>query len=1062
MSNLQPSYHELQKKVQELESQVDFYKSFASHASDWEMWFSVDNRLSFVSPSCKIITGYSANEFYQNPSLIFDIVYPLDLEQFVNYCDKGKQHLVDESYLLFRIKSKNGDLRWIEHTCNKVFDESGNFKGYWSSNRNVTEGKIIEAELKKTKEEAEENRRKLLEKNSEYLSITEELRRINEKLYHAKIKAEESNHSYISLFNTITEAICIQDEHGTFLDVNKGTEKMFGYSREEIIGKTQEFLLPSILEKTGILKKCFDKVHATGETQQLECLGLRKNGEVFPRDIVISRYKYLGNDALISVARDITKQKNAEKLLVRTKTHYRTLIQNAPDGIALISPDGKYKFASTSAKRIVGYDHNEPFDRIPGESTHPDDLPKVLSLIDDLIQTPLKTRQIQYRFRHKNGSWIWLESTFSNLLEEPSVEAIVVNFKDISARKFTEIALKEKELQMSTLIELTPDVVFFKDGNGKWLLINQAATRVFNLEGIDYKNKTDDEIKLLVPAREKELEHCKYSDGRAWEKKQPFRGEEIVWDKKEGLKYFDTIKVPLFNTDGTRKGLIIVGRDITENKIAEQERKKLSTAIDQSPVSIEITDLKWDIEYVNQRFIESTEYSYEEVIGENLRDLKLDEISRKEYMKIYETINSGKEWKDEVRSRKKSGKFFWESVSISPIHNFNGEMINCLIIKQDITEKKKLLDELIIAKEEAEKNEMYFRTIYEAQVDPVSITRLSDEKYVLINRGFTNAVGYKPEEIIGKTSADFDIWVNKSDRELMIKKLKKRGFVINFETKIRIKGGDIKIALMSLNIFNYQNEPHILAVSHDITSLKQIQGELIIAKEKAEESERLKSAFLANMSHEIRTPMNGIIGFLNLIDAAGISEKEKGDYLEIVNRSAERLLTTINDIVEVSKIEAKKTVISTSKVDIYQVMENQYKFFKPQADKKGLTFRFSPQSFNKLTKIQTDKYKLESILLNLLKNAIKFTTSGFIELGNYFEGSEIVIYIRDSGRGIPSNQKEAIFERFMQADYRLTRAYEGSGLGLAIAKAYTELLGGKIWVESKEGKESTFYFTLPY
>jgi hypothetical protein len=255
----------------------------------------------------------------------------------------------------------------------------------------------------------------------------------------------------------------------------------------------------------------------------------------------------------------------------------------------------------------------------------------------------------------------------------------------------------------------------------------------------------------------------------------------------------------------------------------------------------------------------------------------------------------------------------------------------------------------------------------------------------------------------------------------------------------------------------------------DITRQKEVEQklqkqneELQAAKEKAEESDRLKSAFLANMSHEIRTPMNGILGFVNLLDNPNLSQLEREKYQTVISQSSQRLLNTINDLIDISKIESGQVKISHSKTPVNEILKELYDFFKPEAETKGLTFH----SFSTLKEgedlIITDTTKLHSILTNLIKNAIKFTEKGDITFGCRRKEKAIEFFVRDTGIGIPQNRLQAVFNRFEQADMSTTRNYEGSGLGLSIAKAYVEMLGGTISVSSKEKQGTTFRFTLPY
>ncbi len=247
---------------------------------------------------------------------------------------------------------------------------------------------------------------------------------------------------------------------------------------------------------------------------------------------------------------------------------------------------------------------------------------------------------------------------------------------------------------------------------------------------------------------------------------------------------------------------------------------------------------------------------------------------------------------------------------------------------------------------------------------------------------------------------------------------------------------------------------------------KQSQNELIAAKEKAEESERLKSAFLANMSHEIRTPMNGILGFAGLLKEPKLSGEEQQEYIGIIEKSGVRMLNIINDIISISKVESGQMKMAVSETNINSQIGYIYTFFRPEALQKGIQLSYNNSLSEKEAIILTDKEKIYAILTNLINNALKFTESGAIEFGyvlkNVAEKPEMEFFVKDTGLGIRLEQQEFIFERFRQGNEMLNRNYEGAGLGLSISKAYVEMLGGKIWVESGEGQGSVFYFTIPY
>ncbi|MCK9452004.1 MAG: ATP-binding protein [Bacteroidales bacterium] len=236
--------------------------------------------------------------------------------------------------------------------------------------------------------------------------------------------------------------------------------------------------------------------------------------------------------------------------------------------------------------------------------------------------------------------------------------------------------------------------------------------------------------------------------------------------------------------------------------------------------------------------------------------------------------------------------------------------------------------------------------------------------------------------------------------------------------------------------------------------------ELLIAKEKAEESDQLKSAFLANMSHEIRTPMNGILGFAELLKEPDLSGSEQLEYLQIIEKSGMRMLGIINDIIDISKIESGSMETRFTAVSLLNLLNEQLNFFQPEVNTKNLKIiNVSADSEDLI--ITTDKDKLEAILINLIKNAVKYTDKGEIRLGFKQTLRQLTIFVSDTGIGIPEDRQQAIFDRFVQADIADKMAMQGAGLGLSIARAYTEMLGGKLYLKSKVGEGTVFYVELP-
>jgi PAS domain S-box-containing protein len=366
------------------------------------------------------------------------------------------------------------------------------------------------------------------------------------------------------------------------------------------------------------------------------------------------------------------------------------------------------------------------------------------------------------------------------------------------------------------------------------------------------------------------------------------------------------------------------------------------------------------------------------------------------------------------------------------------------------------------AEEALKDSEDRYSKAFKSSPYSITITSVEDGKFIEVNDAFTSIFGFTREEATANSSIGLKIWVNIEDRKWVISTLLDGRDVSKKEFLFKKKNGEIMTGLFATRFIYINKESFIISNINDITERKQAELELIKAKEKAEESERLKSTFLANMSHEIRTPMNGILGFAELLKEPNLTTDDQQDYIQIMQISGARMLNTINNIVDISKIESGLTIVDLKETNINEKIEFAYKFFKPEVEIKGLQFLFKNSLPSKEAIIKTDNEKVYAILTNLVKNAIKFTYKGSIEFGYEKKGDYLEFFVKDTGVGVPQKQKELIFERFRQGSESHNRGYEGSGLGLSIAKTYVEMLGGEIWVESEEGKGSIFYFTIPY
>jgi hypothetical protein len=283
------------------------------------------------------------------------------------------------------------------------------------------------------------------------------------------------------------------------------------------------------------------------------------------------------------------------------------------------------------------------------------------------------------------------------------------------------------------------------------------------------------------------------------------------------------------------------------------------------------------------------------------------------------------------------------------------------------------------------------------------------------------------------------------------------------EVQLIVKNGKKRWANINSGLIKWKGEEAVIISAFDITKRKKTERKLIFAKDEAEKSERLKSAFLANMSHEIRTPMNGILGFSELLKTPNLTNEKQLKYIDVIEKSGARMLNLINDILDISKIEANLMKTSLTKVHVNETLKYLLTFFKLEAAQKGIVLSVKYHLPNSEASITTDKEKFTAILTNLIKNAIKYTPNGTIEVGYTLTPKNMLeFYVKDTGIGIPKDRQKAVFERFIQADIDDKQALQGAGLGLSISKAYVEMLRGKIWVSSKKNKGTTFYFSVPY
>lgn len=519
--------------------------------------------------------------------------------------------------------------------------------------------------------------------------------------------------------------------------------------------------------------------------------------------------------------------------------------------------------------------------------------------------------------------------------------------------------------------------------------------------------------------------------------------------------------VPIRNAAGQIIAAIETVQDITERKEAEESLRTLSQAIEQLPVAVVITNRSGDIKYVNPHFSKMTGYSAAEALGQNPRILKSDWHPREFYQELWETILSGNNWHGEFHNIHKDGGRHWISAAISPVKNANGEISHFVGVQEDVTEKK-------WAAEELEKSDEQIRLLLESTAEAIYGVNALD-RCTFANPACARLLGYQhPDELLGQNMHSLIHHTRKDGSPFPVEECRMNaifrgegGCHIKDEVLWRADGTCFDAEYWAYPQRSADRVVGGVVTFFDITERKQGEEQLLQAKAVAEAATRTKSEFLANMSHEIRTPMNAAMGMLYLMQLTPLSAKQK-NYLDKAQSATNSLLRIINDILDFSKIEAGKLEMESVPFRLDTVLDLLSDVSTAALHDKPIKFRINTPA-DLPVNLVGDPLRLGQVLINLTGNAIKFTEEGEINVSIERVATEknevkLRFAIQDSGIGISTEQQSKLFSAFSQADTSTTRKYGGTGLGLTISKQLVEMMGGKLTVESKAGKGSTFSF----
>lgn len=515
---------------------------------------------------------------------------------------------------------------------------------------------------------------------------------------------ELTKQSYVDIINSVSEAIYVLDENATFIDVNEGARKMYQLTNEELIGKTPADVAAPGLNNLKHIQKLLQNVFKTGVPATFEFWAVRKNDEVFPKEVIVNKGRYFEKDVLVATARDITERKAAQHEIDKIGKHYQALIENAPDGIVLISAEGQFKYASPSARRIFGYTATEELFENPNELVHPDDLDKVIFNLSKIFTEPTFVPTIEYRFIDKGGNWKWVETTFTNLLADPNVSAIVLNFNEITARKNAVKALLSSEEKYRSITENITDVVWISDLDFNLSYVSPSAAKMYGVSASDmvlyYKLENRfppysiEEIKKSL-AQELEKEKDPTCD------KNRIIVGELAHYRSDGSEFMAEIRLSFIrDTVGGIVGIQGITRDVSERIAAENALKQSEEKYRQ--ITENISDIVWtsDLNF-NLNYISS---SVEMMIGEtaeaHLQRSVREKFSPESLAKIMAAFDLERKMEQDPNSKKDGthtievehyradGSTFMAEMKIAFLRDETSKATGLLGVTRDISERK--------------------------------------------------------------------------------------------------------------------------------------------------------------------------------------------------------------------------------------------------------------------------------------------------------------------------------------------------------------------------------------
>jgi PAS domain S-box-containing protein len=809
---------------------------------------------------------------------------------------------------------------------------------------------------------------------------------------------------------------------------------------------------------------------------------------------------------------EMDEKRKVEASLQSERNLLRTLVDNLPDTIYILDREARKIMANKADLRNIGYETEaevlgkSDLDLFPaeiGKRGHDDNL----SVIN--TQIPIIDRE-EY-FIDREGKMRWLLTSKYPLYDgNGEIKGLFGTGHDITERKKAdeELSMKNKELQFLNqialqLAQMSPSeniteflVKQLMEYSGAVLavyLVYDPEKHVLKVRHVETTRGILKKVTQILGKTILETESPLNSENYRYIMDVSFAISnsltELSFDSIPALvdktlktitgidRYYAFANVvgdELFGTtmlgfkSGTiapRKELLIsfarvagvsLQRRKAEEKLKESEGR-YRMLIENQGEGLGIVDLTEKFVFTNRAAEEMFGTGPGELLNRNLLDFVAEDqvsVLYKENKKRSKAERSSYE----IKIKRLSGEPRTVLITATPQLDKNGKLTGTFGVFRDITERKQLEEKIM-------ESEAYYRTLVDISPDGILTTDTEGNvtygsKKSLEIFGIPNGVNIIGSSILNWISPDYTGIVMERFSDIM------SGSIVADTKEYKLIKYDRSVFWGELSSSPLSDKDGVftglLVVCRDITNRKKAEEDLIKARDKAEESDRLKTAFLHNISHEIRTPMNAITGFSALLHEPGLDTETQHSFIDIINHSSNHLLDIVTDIIEISNIEAGLLAFNKKEINLNSILKKIINEFITRASDKGIEFSHEIGMDDNLSVIQMDSEKLNQILLNLLNNAFKFTEKGLIKIGYRQKNGFLEFFVSDTGIGIPHDHQKKIFERFYQVESTLARQYEGTGLGLPISKAYVEIMGGTIWVESEPGNGSVFYFTIPY